>query len=391
MGLPYGVRVPDEVRLLDKFFGKARPAIFVAGVLVSAICFYLAFRKLDWAYVGHKILRMDWKAIAFGLVLVNLHNLLLAKRWQLLLKPLGRITYGQAFWSLRVSFFFNASLPARLGEPFRVFYVHKRTPISAAHAVGATAADHCLDFITMGLLFLVSVFVLEMRGTLPPIDTLVFSLVVVILGLFALAKLPKQSRFRWLNWLFQLRVKIFEGAMPLLKWRVLLPTIPISLLGWLIEAMIIVSFSYGVGAPISFFKAVMVNAAITLAISIPSTPGHLGTFEFGAITMLSFFGLTRSQAATIAICYHMIQLIPTLLIGAYGYHFHFIEPVKKKKKSSPALADPEIQPAPRELSSLPIRGKVLEMEDRKTRMKAMAGNKSSRLESSAEASKSIKY
>jgi uncharacterized protein (TIRG00374 family) len=265
-------------------------------------------------------------------LLVNIHNFLLAGRWFLLLKPLGALTYWDAFWSLRISFFFNSSLPARLGEPFRVFYINRRTQISAARTVGAMAADRALDFGTMCLLLYISAVVLGMRGSLPATETIAGATLLFCVLLMILALLPKNSRFKWLNAILQTKAKIFEGASPLVRFDVLAATIPISLLGWFIEACLIVGFSYGVGMPISLFKGFMVVAAVTLAISIPSSPGHIGTFELGAITMLSFLGVPPAPAATIAILYHMIQLIPTLLIGAYGYHFHFMAPAHRKFK-----------------------------------------------------------
>ncbi|MBN8555234.1 MAG: flippase-like domain-containing protein [Deltaproteobacteria bacterium] len=315
------------------FESKARPLIFFLGACVSLACLFFAFRKLNWMEIGREISSMNFWALLGALILVNCHNFLLAGRWYFLLKPLGKLRYWNAFWSLRISFFFNASLPARLGEPFRVFYINRTTKISAARAVGAMGADRFLDFITLCVLLYISAVVLGMRGTLPPTKTIMAATALFIALFVLLTQLPKQSKWRWLNVVLQTRAKIFEGASPLSKWKVLLPTVPISFLGWFIEALIVVAFASALGEPISLFKAFMVVAAVTLAISIPSSPGHIGTFELGAITMLSFLGVPRVSAASIAILYHMVQLIPTLLIGAYGYHFHFVQTEHRKVKT----------------------------------------------------------
>lgn len=321
-------------RTPEIILAKARPYLFLAGTAVSIVCLYFSFRKLDWTSFWAEFSQMSPWAIAFGLLLVNAHNFLLAGRWFFILKPLGILKYWDAFWSLRISFFFNSSLPARLGEPFRVFYINRTTKISAARTVGAMGADRFLDFSTMCILLYVSAVVLGMRGTLPASEAILGASAFLLGALLILFLLPRKSKWKWLNAILQTKAKIFEGASPLLKWRVLLPTIPISFIGWFIEALLVVGFSYGVDNPISLFKAFMVVAAVTLAISIPSSPGHIGTFEFGAMTMLSLLGVPPAQAATIAICYHMIQLIPTLIIGAYGYHFHFVTPEARKSKAN---------------------------------------------------------
>lgn len=319
-------------RAPELVFAKARPYIFLGGTIISLVCLYFAFRKLNWSEFWTELHSLDPWAVVICLILVNTHNFLMAGRWYFLLKPLGELTYWNAFWSLRISFFFNSSLPARLGEPFRVFFITRVTQISAARTVGAMAADRALDFGTMCLLLYVSAVVLGMRGTLPTTETIAAATVIFSVLLMTLAVLPKNSRFKWLNAILQTKAKIFEGASPLIRFKVLSTAIPISILGWLIEAALVVGFSYGVGMPLSLFKGVMVVAAVNLAISIPASPGHIGTFELGAITMLTLLGVPPAPAATMAICYHMIQLIPTLIIGAYGYHFHFMAPEHKKAK-----------------------------------------------------------
>jgi uncharacterized membrane protein YbhN (UPF0104 family) len=316
--------------LLNSRFGRS--LALMAGAAVSCLCLYLAFQKINWVEVWHHIETMKLWALFLGLFLENISNFLLAKRWAILLQPLARVPYWTAFWSLRISFFFNATLPARLGEPFRIYYINRKSKIQATKAIGAMGADRFLDFITMLMLLYVSVIVLGMRGTLPPTRTLVAMSFLAIVGLLVLARLPKTSSWKWLDYLFKMRANIFEGMAPLLKWKILLPTIPISFLGWFVHAAVLVGFSQALGTPISVFKALMVIAGVTVAIAIPSSPGHIGTFELGAITMLRYFGVPAEESATIAILYHMVQLVPTLCIGAYGYYFHFLKLPKRAQK-----------------------------------------------------------
>lgn len=318
-----------------------RTATFLTGALVSASCLYLAFQKTDWSEVFHHIQTMKLWALFLGLFLENMSNFLLAKRWAILLQPLGAIPYWTAFWSLRISFFFNATLPARLGEPFRIYYINRKAKIAATKAIGAMGADRFLDLITMVALLYLSIIVLGMRGTLPPAKIVVAVSALSLVAIFLLKKLPKSSNWRWLDYLFKMRANIFEGMSPLLKWKILLPTIPISFLGWLIHGIVLVGFSYALGVPISLFKAFVVIAGVNVAIAIPASPGHIGTFELGAVTMLRYFGVPFEEAASIAILYHMVQLVPTLMIGAYGYYFHFMK--LPKRQSSRAAKDSSIQ------------------------------------------------
>lgn len=322
-------RIKDSA--LESRWGKA--AIFFGGAAISFLCLSIAFRKLDWPSFWLHLRSMDLSAIVAGLVLVNGSNFLLAKRWHLIVSTFGSVSYWNAFWSLRISFFFNATLPARLGEPFRIFYLHRKSGLSPARTLGALGADRLLDLTTMIALLYISVIVLGMRGTLPSTKSIALIIVFGFILLFCLAKLPKTSSIPWMNRLLHWRSQIFEGVAPLMRLKILMPTIPISFLGWAIQAWLVMTFSSGVHEPISFFKACMVVAGVNAAIAIPSSPGHIGTFELGAMTMLTYFKVSPDKAATIAVLYHMIQLIPTLLIGAYGYYFHFLTPRHEARKN----------------------------------------------------------
>lgn len=324
---------------------RSKALLFSIGLIISGFCLYFAFRKVDFTTFLTEFARMDPRAIVLALILVNLHNFLLAFRWKFLLSHLGKVPYWTAFWSLRLSFFFNASLPARLGEPFRVWYLHRVTKISPARAVGAMGVDRFLDFVCLCVLVYISALVLGMRGSLPATSTIVGASSAIVALFFVLAKLPKHSKISWINWLLQIRARIFEGIASLKNIRVMSLAVPISLLGWCIEAAILVTFSYGLGEPFSIFRAFMVVAAVNVAISIPSSPGHIGTFQLGAMTMLLFLNVGKGQAATIAILYHLVQLIPTILIGAFGYYFYFMRiPKISKSAKEHVLEDLEEQP-----------------------------------------------
>lgn len=318
-----------------------KPLTYFAGFFVSAICLFIAFGKLDWSSFSRELLHIDWKYLLFGLCLTLLHNFVMAGRWYLILRKLGKLSFWNSYWSLRISYFFNSSLPARLGEPFRIFYLKKFTKISAGRAIGAMGADRLLDFLTLVALLYLSALVLGIRGTLPTTKTIIMSVLLSIVVLFVLARLPSSHSWKWLDWLLKFRVRVFEGIAPLRNWKVLLPTIPLSFLGWLINAVMIVGFSYGVDEPISIFKAFVVITGVVLVVAIPSSPGNFGTFELAAITVLKYFGVPYERAAAIAILFHMIQLIPTLLIGAYGYHFHFLRKKPLVSREKPLVIELE--------------------------------------------------
>ncbi len=298
--------------------------VIVTGLSISVLCLWLAFRKVHWAELWASLRSMSLPILVMSLVLINLHNFVLAKRWHIIVNQLTAVPYWTAFWSLRISFFFNATLPARLGEPFRIFYLHRLCSLSAARGVGAMAADRFIDFVTMLVLLYTAVIVLGVRGIVPPIKMVLLGFVLVVISLLVATRLPHQSHHKWLDRILKIRLHISQGLKPLIHLKSLLPCLALSWLGWCLQGFVVTLIAFGLGEPLSFFKALMVVAGITVAVAIPSSPGNFGTFELGAIAILTYFKVPPTQAASIAIVYHMVQFIPTLLVGAYGYYFRFL-------------------------------------------------------------------
>jgi uncharacterized membrane protein YbhN (UPF0104 family) len=56
-----------------------------------------------------------------------------------------------------------------------------------------------------------------------------------------------------------------------------------------------------------------------IIVALPSAPGFFGPFEVGAVIGLGVYGVTRSDAATWALVFHVASFIPITLMGAYYF------------------------------------------------------------------------
>jgi uncharacterized protein (TIRG00374 family) len=73
----------------------------------------------------------------------------------------------------------------------------------------------------------------------------------------------------------------------------------------------------GIAAP--FSAALFLQAFIALGTAVPALPGFFGVFEYMSVQGLAIYGVSREQAATWAIGYHLFSFIPITLIGAYYF------------------------------------------------------------------------
>src|SRR5262245_60889222 len=98
----------------------------VRNVIVFAVAaglVVLFLRNVDLARVGADIMRarVEWLVFAVATTFVDLA--IRAYRWQYLLEPLGRPTFGRAFRATAVGFAASAVLPARAGEVIRPYFL----------------------------------------------------------------------------------------------------------------------------------------------------------------------------------------------------------------------------------------------------------------------------
>ena len=54
---------------------------------------------------------------------------------------------------------------------------------------------------------------------------------------------------------------------------------------------------------------------VSLAVSIPASPGYIGTFHFFCIAALSLYGIGKNVALPFSVVLHASQYIPITLIG----------------------------------------------------------------------------
>jgi uncharacterized protein (TIRG00374 family) len=59
-------------------------------------------------------------------------------------------------------------------------------------------------------------------------------------------------------------------------------------------------------------------SAVSLGVSIPSSPGNIGVYEASITLALSAFGIDQSLAFSYALVSHILSLIITTVLGSYS-------------------------------------------------------------------------
>lgn len=88
-----------------------------------------------------------------------------------------------------------------------------------------------------------------------------------------------------------------------------------SILIWVIEATVfyIVGLSFSINLPL--YTYLLACSVANLAISLPSSQGGIGPFEYFCKQTLVLFGIGEAVSTTYAIIVHATVLLPIILLG----------------------------------------------------------------------------
>src|SRR5207245_7207387 len=99
--------------------------------------------------VGAALARAHPAWLARSLATMFLNLAIRALRWQYLLEPLGRATFGNAFRATAVGFAASSVLPARAGEVIRPYFLSRHEQMSATGAFETIVLERVLDTLTV--------------------------------------------------------------------------------------------------------------------------------------------------------------------------------------------------------------------------------------------------
>jgi uncharacterized protein (TIRG00374 family) len=232
----------------------------------------------------------------------------------------------------------NNVLPARAGELARAYALKKEVQVPFATGLASLVVDRLFDAIVLLLLAAVALLdpALSSAQTVAGRPLSAFGagagavVLVLLLGTYAFIFFPSQL-LRVFE-LFARRVSpsveqrgrrvletFINGLSVLRSPRRFAAVLAWTVGHWLLNAFGIWLAFRAVGITAPFSAALFLQAFIALGTAVPSAPGFFGVFEYMSIAGLSVYGVSRQQAATWAIGYHLFSFVPITLIGAYYF------------------------------------------------------------------------
>lgn len=306
----------------------------VLPLLIAGGLLYWMYRDFDFTEVKRIFLNeMNIWWLFASLIPITLSHIFRGLRWLITLEPLGyRPKVGDSIDSIFVAYAANVLVP-RVGEVSRCAVLTKYDKVPFSKALGTLVAERLIDmllvllFVCVMLLTQLDVFVslFAQTGTneasfsklltSPKTYLIVVAVVVACVALWMplrktkLYAKVKQAISGFVDGLLSLKTMHRKGLF-------LLYTIGIWV-GYFLE-FYIAFFCFPFTAELTVVQALVIFAAISLAIIIP-TPNGAGPWHFVVISMMTLYGVSHTDASSFALIVHTFQTLGVIMLGAYGW------------------------------------------------------------------------
>ena len=281
-----------------------------------------------------------------------------AYRWKLFLLPVGAVRFGLAFSAMMIGYMVNNILPLRMGEIFRAYSLGRGGGVSRSSAFATIVVERLFDImcllLILGIILLLFPFphwirqssLITFVGTIVLIGVLVVMILkteqLVVFGrrLFGFLGHGIVDRIEHITRQFTKGLDVFrrtEHYFVIIVSSIILWGFYLGCVYCMFYTFDFVSPEYPKVEQSPIMASLVILAVGTIAITVPSTPGAVGTYHGVVVLGLSLFDVPAEQAMGFALVNHLFNYLPLTLIGLFAYW-------KQNLRLSDVQAEAELDP-----------------------------------------------
>jgi uncharacterized protein (TIRG00374 family) len=305
---------------------RTRAVSFSVAALLAAVLLYYSLRGIEWRQVARTVAHAKPGRLALVAGIGTVTLFLRAYRWRILLNAEGTVSVPTAFWATAAGYFGNNFLPARAGELVRTLMISSRSELDTTYVLATALSERVADAIALVVISALVLLTLPaqpgwLAGAAKPFG------ILGLLGAVAIGILPMlgsvgRTAIERAPLPHALRPKLItamehglRGLRAFHDARRLSGFLGLTVLIWNLDALGTVIGGAALGFRIPIAVAFLLIAGLGLGSALPSTPGYVGIYQFVAVTVLTPFGFSRTDA----IAYILVaQALMYVVIGFWG-------------------------------------------------------------------------
>jgi uncharacterized protein (TIRG00374 family) len=311
---------------------------FWIGVLISAICVYIALQGLNLREFWDTVREANYWWLIPGIAIYFVAVWVRTWRWNAMLRHIKVIPLARLFPVVVIGYMGNNVYPARAGEVLRSYVLRRKEGVPISASLATVVLERLFDGLVMLLFVFVTLPFTPLPAGYSSVVTVFSLLFLTALGVFFyLAARPEQMKkmYGWFverlvpsGWrprIYGLFDPFIAGLQSLRSPRELLTIFATSTLIWLTETTKYWFVMHAFDFSVPFTVLMLMTAVVNLFTTLPSTPGYVGTFHVPGIAVLVAAGVDQAVATGYTVVLHAALWLP---ITALGGLFMLLEHIK---------------------------------------------------------------
>lgn len=301
-------------------------AVTIGAFALAGFLLWISLKGIEWARVGTVLRSAELKWLIGYIALASTAQFLRAFRWRILLLSAGKVSIPQAFWATAAGYFGNNFLPARAGEVVRTMMISARTGLSKAFVLTTALTERMADGIALVTVSSLVLLTLPERPGWLQSAAKPFAIAGGI-GVVAIAVMPwlEAPIHRLLEKLpipqglagkiGQIISHIVHGIKSYHDPKRISGFLGLTVVIWCLDAVSALLVAHSVNLGMTMLTTFLLIAGLGLGSAIPSTPGYVGIYQFVAVSILTPFGIAKTDAVAYIILWQALQYVVVTFWG----------------------------------------------------------------------------
>jgi len=306
----------------------------IIGFGISAICIVFAFYRVDFGELLASLSKADVLPLSVAVLLILLTQVIRSFRWKLLLASIKVTRVSNLLSATSIGAMADMILPARMGDILRASVIGNKEKFSKVSSLATIVTERVFDVLTILVIWLLVVVFYELPVPAPAsmdairtAGAIASAICLLVMGALLVLKTRLDSIIRLFNALFTFlpdrwRIRLSESmasfafGLQAIRFNWHLGIILLySLLLWTAFALsnlfVLRALHFNYHPATAYFILLFQVLGVTL----PSSPGFIGTYHAAVVAGLSAFDISFEQALSVAIVMHAAFFFPFIAFG----------------------------------------------------------------------------
>lgn len=294
------------------------------GYLVALGCLVWVFHDIQVARLWESFVHINWGLIALAIVFDIASYYCQGVRWELLLRPLGKITPLRATQAIYVGLFTNEIVPLRPGELVRAYLVSRWLPAEFISVIPSLAVERLFDGVWLALAIAVAAFYVPLPPNVLEAEELLSIIMIVLIVLFAYLVFGKSkaadsaSGWKPLRVIKKFLTRLRGELRNISAARSSYVSCSVSLLILVFQILAFWLVLRACGLEMSLLAGAVVLLIVHIGTAIPNAPSNVGTYQFFTVVGLALFRIDKTLATGFSVVVFIVLTVPLWVLGLFA-------------------------------------------------------------------------